>query len=190
MEYSTFLGSARDGNIRANVWLIGGGAIKINYEIVDDATGDTDIIGEYIYEVYRTPINLHKDLGRVDDVKEWLEDAITKSYPTPTQLKNLYYFVQNPESLLTKAIINVCKNSDCFCPLVYTALGCLEFVPTDIVSHSGVIIYKSKPFIEKKPVVLALSYIRQELPIEEWSMWMKRIEEKMSQEDIVRGEYR
>jgi len=189
-----YLGGAKKGNEQLEIYycenvksyiLI----VKTLFDIDDDSIVSQEEAKLYLKD--HKPINLLEPDANVKTLIEIFEDILTQRYPSPTQIKYLQFYVDNPDDLLTRCVIDCCKNNDCICPLFFTSLGCIEFVSNDIVSEDK-IKHKAKPLMEKKVVARLVSYLRQKLELEEFSELLTRIKERMEQDNLLRniGGYR
>jgi hypothetical protein len=189
------LGSSRKGQEQLEIYYFDDAVkdyiviVKTDLDIEDDSIINQEEARLSLKD--HKPINLLEPDANVKILKEIFEDILTQKYPSPTQIKYLQFYVDNPDDLLTRCVINCCKNNDCICPLFFTSLGCIEFITTDII-HNGELKFRAKPLMEKKVVARLVSYLRQKLELEEFSEILARIRERMEQDNILRniGGYR
>jgi hypothetical protein len=157
--------------------------ILIKESEIDGIDDSITVKKEYKIKVNEKPVDFTQ-LGTdydVNIVKSWLNDVLTAKYPSPIQIENLIKLSKKPDELLTQALINVCENNHCLCPLYSSSIGCLEFTPFDISPTNPIFnSFKVKPLSQRKCIITALSYLRQHISEEEFANFKNRILEKIA----------
>lgn len=165
--------------------LFGGDGKYQNYLLIRQETYDLDedLIDkkETKIEIPVGQISLLRASTDIEKVKQVFEDIMTNKYPSPIQLKYLQFYVDNPDDLLTEAVINVCKRNDCLCPLFFSSLSCVEFVSMNIGDK-----FVPKELVNKKCVSRIIAFLRNKMSLEEFSGMLSKMAERMKQDAMLK----
>jgi hypothetical protein len=142
------------------------------YDVIDD---DMNLIESRVFPVYYTPYDIVNDDGqnasaKLARIEETLNEIITRKLPNPLHLAMYDYYRRNPKDIFTKAVIKLCEKSNCFCPMIFTSLGCLS------LCDYGFDGYQPLPMQQKKIVMTLLSSLRQRVRFEEYLKFLKKFE--------------
>jgi len=101
----------------------------------DGIGGVHSVDGFEEYKLHRTPINLKEKLSKqdIEFLKNLVEDIITHRYPNPTQIHSLGRLADSPDTVRTQAILKFCEENVCCCPLMFSDLGCVDYLRNDVV---------------------------------------------------------
>jgi len=158
--------------------------IIARYSVVNPVSFKAEITNEEWYKVGKEASVILEDYSWIS-AQEFLDDVLTFKYPVPLQVKMLQFYESNPNHLLTQAVLNACMRNDCLCPLVYSPLGCPEFINKPIRSTWGRN-WEPKILSQRKCVMRCVSGLRQHMSAEEFGSLVMKIKNALLQAEAMR----
>jgi hypothetical protein len=171
MEEMKFLGGASVLDYQTGFYLAGDNLFVVMSRVFPD--GSTEVYHVEKHKLFKEP----KDLIDTDDIEYirwWLGGVLTGSIPTPEQRRNLEIIVNNPDSPVTQAMIDVCMRNDCVCPLALT-IGCLDFIRQAVEPRGRGRGWSVVPLQQKKSVQRAISALLRHCSYSELMRWIESL---------------